>query len=1005
MNSKQRIAIVLSALAVLVTLLVVVPVFGADATQRFPNSADTTKVVTWVKQGGNVLLEVTDADLNTGVDTTVLVYLECAQSENVVLDQFTSTTSTSTGVPAATSSAPITAPILDRNGDGVLTGADIGFVSETGAAVDVSLLGLGVSIVDGVNGIITIRCTNSHGTDDKNILTGSDGDVVRLVYRKGAVNRTASSGLGSVKVASDADAAGINVVLEETGSNTGIFRGTLRLRSTASTSTATCLTTTAGQCTAGENPSNQSAGSPAATSTRIADNTWSVGDLKINTADTILVSYVDGATGSTVTRSATIKAETTAPSFGNFSPAEGAASTVLQPTVWGDITDADSGVNTGSILVWFGRDTNADGTIDATTFEGISVATADKTAITGGFSIRQRITATLASDQTVYWWIIGTDNAGNSGVTDREPSTAAGVANPCDADAFIALGTTVGLTPGTSGSVKGCQPFSIKIDRTAPALATTNPATTGSFWDTTSAATNKTNNDPSKGKNTSIRVEFTEAIDASTVTASDFKVAGSTPVTAEAFAGAPKSVFLTVGALAPSDRPKVEVVGSIKDVAGNEMTIPVSVDPSTDGIAPALTVAVGTATRPVTNTKVSIQITSNENATNLTITTVRVGTLHTAGVTSTALVFTGGPKTFSAEASPADSGLYSVFAQASDLNSAANISTAGGSTVSALSLGGLILFEVDKGLPAPTFLPAAAGVDDRNAVVSINFANEGLEYGLNSAGANVVPAAQADYDAIAAGTDLDNNGTVTLTKVTLDGSDITSMVSSVDNIQFLYKAAGGLTVGSHTVVVDAKDVAGNTKTFTHTFKINDRAAFSLPLNPGWNMISFPGTPANAAIDAVIGNTPVTVVMAYDSSSAARWKVATRTRKDDGTFTAFTGTLTAIDPKLGYWVSTDTFQAISTLIPRMAGGAATGETPVQPPAVNIMKGWNLVPVIDTTGDKMAGDNIAVGTYFSGLTTSRIYTFDTLNGKWVAVTANVQVGKSYWVYATANGTLVP
>ena len=972
MNSKQRIAIVLSALAVLVTLLVVVPVFGADATQRFPNSVDTTKVVTWIRQGGNVLLEVTDADLNTGGDTTVFAYAECANNSTVTYDRFTTTASN-----IVTSSAPITTPILDRNGDGNVGYSDV--VTNNAFLVAQS--------ADPVNGSIVIRCTAQHGNS---VLSGNDGTHFTITYKAGAVEKTATgTGVGSVKVASDADAAGLNVLLEETNASSGVFRGSLRLR-TASTSSLVCLTTVAGSCVAGVTTTVPT------TTGAIANRDVSVGDLKVNTADTIVVTFVDGATGATVTRTVSIKVETTAPSFGNQTPANGASSTELQPTARGDVTDVDSGITADTaVTVIFGRDTDNDGDIDVE--ENDLVAAVDKMAITGGINVRQRIVASLTTDQTVYWWIKAADGAGNNGVSDRENVTTAGVADPCAADTFIALGSTIGMVPATTASVKGCQPFSIKIDRTAPALAGLNPATTGSFWDTTKTTADKTNNDPASAKNTSIRVEFTEAIDAATVTASDFKVAGSTPLNAEVFAGAPKSVFLTVGAFAPDLRPKVEVVSGIKDTAGNDMVVPVSVDASTDGSAPTLTLTVGASARPVTNTNVTISLASNENGTNVVINFVSIGSLHTAGATSTAS-FTGGPKAWTADVSPAAAGLYNVSAQASDLNSAANLGKAGLTVVSGTSLTNAVLFEIDKTLPAPAFLPLAAGVDDANAVVSINFSDEGLEYGLNGAGTLVGVGGSIV-------TDLDSYNTVTVTKVTMDGTVITTLVSSVDNVQFLYKAAGGLSVGSHTVVVDAKDVAGNIGTFTHTFKINQRALFDLPLNPGWNMVSFPGAPANAAIDAVFGTTPVTVVMAYDASSAAIWQVATRTRNADGTFTAFTGTLTTIDAKLGYWVMTDTFQSIKTLIPRIAGGAAKGAMPVQPPTVSILKGWNLVPVIDTTGDLAAGAAIVNATYFSGLTTAKIYTFDTLNGKWVAETVSVKVGKSYWVYATASGTLVP
>ncbi|MDA1189135.1 MAG: hypothetical protein O2854_05595, partial [Chloroflexi bacterium] len=77
MNSKQRLAIILSALAALVALLVVLPVFGADATSRFPNQTDTTQVVTWVRQDGTLMVEITDSDYNVGAATNHVVWVTC----------------------------------------------------------------------------------------------------------------------------------------------------------------------------------------------------------------------------------------------------------------------------------------------------------------------------------------------------------------------------------------------------------------------------------------------------------------------------------------------------------------------------------------------------------------------------------------------------------------------------------------------------------------------------------------------------------------------------------------------------------------------------------------------------------------------------------------------------------------------------------------------------------------------------------------------------------------
>ena len=155
-----------------------------------------------------------------------------------------------------------------------------------------------------------------------------------------------------------------------------------------------------------------------------------------------------------------------------------------------------------------------------------------------------------------------------------------------------------------------CQAYRIKVDNTAPAIDT---AVTGSWWDTNKIGTDKTETDVTKSKNTFIRVDFNENVDGTTVSAADFNVAGSNPISATHFSGAKKSVFLEVSALAADARPKIEVVGEILDEAGNKLTSD-SLDPSSDGIAPTLTLSITEGTRPVTKDKVQVVLSADEKA-------------------------------------------------------------------------------------------------------------------------------------------------------------------------------------------------------------------------------------------------------------------------------------------------------------------------------------------------------------------------------------------------------
>ena len=171
---------------------------------------------------------------------------------------------------------------------------------------------------------------------------------------------------------------------------------------------------------------------------------------------------------------------------------------------------------------------------------------------------------------------------------------------------------------GVSSDLAGSQPFSVNIDFTAPALAS---AVTGTWWAASKTITDKTETDVTKAKNTSIRVDFTNNMCGTTIQVSDFKVAGVAPLASEWQSGRPQGIFLTVPALAANARPKIDLVGEVKDAPGNSSSSN-SISASNDGIAPTLTVTVtGTGgSRPVKTGQVAIKIVSNESVSTPSVT-------------------------------------------------------------------------------------------------------------------------------------------------------------------------------------------------------------------------------------------------------------------------------------------------------------------------------------------------------------------------------------------------
>ena len=1035
MKSKAKFLPLVLFAAVLVSLVFIIPVFSATGTVRFVDSADTAKDQTFARQGGNILLEVKDADLNIAIKRVLLPF-DMTRHENTAKVAAASATFTMSAISSLSSTASTMDGILSP-GDTIVIGSDTvrkiisvatttgvvvvnkAFTSASSAAavnklkqsiltnasfdncpdcaaaerIEIAadttafIVLTGVPVADSgksdtpidlstrfatTNADTIVNANDLFLADDAGapiastavtFVTGSTGLInithtggnnfpVYAIYWGGAVNDSGTA----VKATSNSDPTGIAVALIETGPSTAIFRLSILATSSASDATA--------------NPP----------------------ELQVGANDTVTLKYTDASPAATISKAITV--ETTVPVFSNLFPAAGTAGQASRPVVEADITDGDSGVKDTKVRVIFAI--SADGlTIDASpapedvdvTGTGVSLD-----AITSGFRAKQRLPVGMApsTDATIFWWVMSTDKAGNIGISDRQV-TISSVNDPCDSSAFAStltndggttnVGNLVTKKPGTTLDVLGCQPFSVKVDFGNPKVSA---AKTGTWWDTNKTTTDKTESAVTKAKNTSILVSFSEDLDGTTVQISDFQVAGIAPLNAEWFSGAKKSVFLTVPALAADGRPKVELVGSVSDVAGNAQTTG-TISLAADGIAPTLTVTLGTGleTREVTKGKMTIRIVTDEDVGQPFVAVRKVSdeTLipPTLGATSTPTAVLKAARTYEADITITAAGLYNVWVTANDAT-AQNKGTEGkkgGAAISIKSDTTALLFEVDTAVAAPAIGPSST--DDADTFISIEFTAEGVEYTTGK-------------------TAHDSHDTVTITSATLDGVDITPLASA-DNKKFLHKASG-LSVGDHTVKVKAKDLAGNEKEFTGTVKVTARTDFSVPLNPGWNLISIPGEPKDAAIDVVIPPThPVSTVLTYDPSVPGGWLTAVR--GGDGNFA---GTLDTISANRAYWVLTNSFETIKVNIPRLASGAA-----VLPPTINIVIGWNFIPVLDVTGDLTAGatsTTTGTGSYTSGLTVSRVWTFDTLNNKWQDVTGtSVAVGSGYWLYATKAGTLIP
>lgn len=242
----------------------------------------------------------------------------------------------------------------------------------------------------------------------------------------------------------------------------------------------------------------------------------------VQDGDTVTVKYLksDGTT----LDSDTVTADGVNPTISNVTPAPGAITNLTSPTINVDVTDTGSGISAtdpGSavtITIMSGTATTTIGSkVPAfqTIADGFRVIFAQGTSwlssnVDGGFNVL---------DSTQFSWkITAKDVAGNQ--------------------VILTLDLTIDIT---------------KPDATA--------AQTGTSFDVVSEA-------ESTDDNTAVRVTLNEDLDASSVQAADFTVAGVAPSAAivGTAAGFKDKVYLTVPALAPDARPEVKVVAEIKDL-------------------------------------------------------------------------------------------------------------------------------------------------------------------------------------------------------------------------------------------------------------------------------------------------------------------------------------------------------------------------------------------------------------------------------------------------------
>ena len=684
-----------------------------------------------------------------------------------------------------------------------------------------------------------------------------------------------------------------------------------------------------------------------------------------------------------------VTSEADPPEFANPTPTDGSATDDIAETLQIEIFDDLAGVDAATVeflvsddsddiadAVTFGDDRDNGGEeaalITVTPQGDVTVAEVDLDEVDeevgGAFNVPDDATT------IVRWWVRATDEVGNTDISDADDDTA------------------------------GDQPFTLRVDNEDPDI---DGVVIGDHWDSDDERIEGDRRDllGSSEKDT-IRVEFNEPLDGTSISPSDFSVtdtAGNLLTITDVMwfdedsTGdlARSSVFLVLEeVLASGALVNVELIGSVSDAAGNSVTaVTVEADDVTDGIAPTPSISVDTE---LSDEAVVITVETDED-----IRTLRPvlelcreddddddtdGDCNpvTERPTKAADVNVW---TYSLDITRA--GQYSVVVTAED-----DERNSGASGERNPADDDAVTFEIDNDIPNPATTDPA---DDPNGDSPATFADPFfIEVSWNT-------SEDSEYDG-------DSNDEVTITRAELDDVDVVSLSSTRDGERWTI-AILGIELGDHELVIDAVDTAGNElEDFSIEFTLEEREAWELGLVPGMNLISIPAEPADDGINAIFGETEeVDLIFTREGDV---WLVAQRDRDTDlFESTGAVSDLTTIDSKHAYWVRASASVTVDIDIPPLGAQQLL-------PTIGVKGGeWNLVPVISLDSLSDIGQFTAVdGDDYLGDDWNKAFTFD--QGVWHSVLPgtgddgkpdtlddSLQIGRGYWVFFTEDGTLTP
>ena len=527
--------------------------------------------------------------------------------------------------------------------------------------------------------------------------------------------------------------------------------------------------------------------------------------------------------------------------------------------------------------------------------------------------------------------------------------------------------------------------FTLEVDKTPPyfVLSGDNKARTGD------TVINSTIQQSSNRK--SIRLGFDDYIDVRSVNkdASDFRAfLDNVEIeieSAEWFDSPTTSnhIFLNLkNELPPDATPTIKLVGSITDDAGNTSSFNKTI--ASDGINPEIQfILSGTnnESRIITNNELSIEVTSDEEIPNPDIDDITIQKLNSS---NSLITTTLSPSVFSTiednkrwkwdfkfEESTVN-GLYNIDLLLNDM--ADNTVTINNPDL--LNNSGSTLFEIDTKIQTATI--NLNSTVNPYSYINLDYSNESNEYTLN----NFIH---------------DSHHKISIIESSVD--DIPISLQTHDNIlHTISPPQKGWSIGQHNIKLTVKDDAGNTATQTTSFAVTSKPLFSINLQPGFNLISFPSIPSNPDINSVIPmNHPVNLVMTYEPVGNGNWLVSERNPETK----LFEGEIAQINSSKAYLLRTNSFEPLQIVLQTTFLQDAN-----LPLTIPLFTGWNFVPIINISGTSITEEGILASEYFKNINATSILGINQFNNL-APIDSNeiVVFGKGYLVFVDNDTVLVP